>query len=193
MKEFIYRNELSNLLKDVFLPAGYELTSDVELDIVPENSKYSAFNFSLNNQRIIFRKAKVTPDRPGAFVTVWQRPESPIDNNNKPIPLKSTQLDYLFVRVQKHGEAVKKRDGFFVFPVSVLIKKSIVTLENGKGKTGFRVFPAWSADRGTNGMKVFSDSGKKSQAWQLPYFVEIDKNNFVDKDLLNNIFNGSDF
>ena len=70
----IYRDELESLLVKVFVPAGYQITKKVELDSVPESSKYEALNFSLNDRSIVYRKGKVTSDRPGAFLTVWQRP-----------------------------------------------------------------------------------------------------------------------
>ncbi|WP_392339283.1 MepB family protein [Moritella marina] len=58
--------------------------------------------------------------------------------------------------------------------------------EQSKGKTGFRVFPPWSQDRGVTGTKVFSESGKKTQRWQFPYFVEID-DGLIDPKKLNEI------
>ena len=79
--------------------------------------------------------------------------------------------------------------GMFIFPVSLLIKKGIVPSTKNKGKTGFRVFPPWSDDRGVAGTKVFSELGKKTQQWQLLYFLEIDDDGLIDLCKLNNILN----
>jgi len=38
-------------------------------------------------------------------------------------------------------------------------------------------------------MKVFSESGKKTQRWQLPYYIEIDNNGLIDSCNLNKILN----
>ncbi|MCJ8312199.1 MAG: MepB family protein, partial [Pseudomonadales bacterium] len=155
MKNKNYRDALESFLIKTFLPAGFTITKDIILDSVPESSKYDALVFSLNNQNIIYRKGKITPDRPGAFLAVWQRPCSADIKLNKPIALTATDLDYLFVKVQQHScvtaneEVINNpRNGIFIFPVALLIQKGIVSSEKSKGKTGFRVFPPWSKDRG---------------------------------------------
>lgn len=178
-----YRMEIENLLIQQFLPLGFKITKDVEVDTVAENSKYEALNFSLNDRRIVYRKGNVTPDRPGAFLSVWQRPVLEIDNGNKPIPLHSDELDYLFIQVEDESER-----GLFIFPVEVLKEKGIVFSATKKGKTGFRVFPSWSQDRGEVGTKVFSESGKKTQRWQLPFFIEIAEDGSIDAGELTKVF-----
>ena len=125
----------------------------------------------MKNNKIFYREAKVTPDRPGAFLTLWQRPLAPEINNNKPIAIRSDQVEYLFVRV-KESENDDAREGIFIFPVSILIEKKILSSSGVKGKTAFRVFPPWSADRGSKGMKIFSESAKNTQKWQIRYFLE---------------------
>ena len=172
-----YRDEMESLLNKYFSPAGYKITTAVELDPVAENAKYEALNFSLNDRKVVYRKGNVTPDRPGAFLSVWQRPALGNVNGNKPIPLKSDELDFLFVQVKSDSKY-----GMFVFPVAILKEKGIVSsaTTKGKGKTGFRVFPPWSGDRGVAGTKVFSESGKKTQRWQLPYFIEISESGSID-------------
>jgi len=172
-----YRDEMESLLNKYFSPAGYKITTAVELDPVPENAKYDALTFSLNDREVVYRKGNVTPDRPGAFLSVWQRPALDDINGNKPIPLKSDELDYLFVQVESESEC-----GMFIFPVATLKEKGIVSsaTTKGKGKTGFRVFPPWSQDRGVAGTKVFSESGKKTQRWQLPYFIEMSESGLIN-------------
>jgi len=187
-----YRDELEALLASAFVPAGYKLTRAVEFDSGLERPKYDALHFSLNNKNIVYRKGKVTPDRPGAFLAIWQRPLSGNVNGNKPIPLTSSELDYLFIKVESHSNLSEEFEhnqeyGMFVFPVSLLVERGIVSSTNSKGKTGFRVFPPWSQDRGVNGTKVFSDSGKKTQRWQLEFFLEIDANGSIDSRDINRV------
>jgi len=190
-----YRDGLGSLIAKGFVPAGFKITKNIELDPVPESKKYEALVLALNNRNIVYRKGHVTPDRPGAFLAVWQRPSSPSINGNKPIPLRFNELDYLFVQVERHHDALNgeesiqgSKNGMFIFPVSVLIERGIVSSEKSKGKTGFRVFPPWSQDRGVVGTKVFSKSGKKTQRWQLPYFVAIDECGLIDPGELKRVF-----
>lgn len=197
-----YRDELSSLLSKQFVPAGYKITKDVQLGPIPESSKYDALCFALDGRNIVYRKAKVTPDRPGAFLAVWQRPStvshSQIEstNSNKPIPFHADEFDYMFVSVVSHcdddhaSETVQGvKSGLFIFPVAVLIEKGIVSSVKTKGKTGFRVFPPWSEDRGAVGTQLFSAAGKKTQQWQLPYFLSIDDNGVIEAEKLNEILN----
>ena len=193
MKKNNYRDKLESLLIQTFISTEYKITKDIELCSIPESSKYEALNFSINNQNIVYRKGKITEDRPGAFLAVWKRPS--ISNTNKPIPLQFNELDYLFVEVEEHSNIISNeklinnpKKGIFVFPISILLKKGIVSSETKKGKTGFRVFPPWSEDRGLVGMKVFSESGKKTQRWQLPYYIEIDEKGLLDFFKLKEIF-----
>ena len=78
---------LDNLL---FKPQGMNL-SNIELDA--ESKDYLAQTFQLDNQNIIFRKAKITPTKTGQFVTVWKR-------NGKGITAPfsvSDELDFIIV------------------------------------------------------------------------------------------------
>jgi hypothetical protein len=189
--------ELEHLIINGFNSAGFSITEEIRVGTVPESAEYNALTFSLNEKRVAYRKGKVTPDRPGAFLSVWQRPEITGDSNNKPIPLNANDLDYLFVKVDDYciSESAEETsnnpiEGMFIFPVSLLIQKGVVSSPAKKGKTGFRVFPPWSNDRGISGTKVFSDSGKKTQRWQLPYFLSINENGSINILDLQKILNG---
>lgn len=204
-----YRDELTSLLQTGFAPAKLMLTEPVEIDPIPESANYSGLTFSLNHKRIVFRQAKITPDRPGAFVTVWQRPyqqpqltqvASQTDKKQTtltPIPLFAEQLDYLIIEVQANNHNTHKQSsesvtrGLFVFPAALLIKKGIVRNQNSKGKNGFRVFPPWteslSCSTANQKNRTFSASGKKTQAWQLPYFIRIEPNGIIDTNKLNQL------
>ncbi|MGL1888919.1 MAG: MepB family protein [Reichenbachiella sp.] len=201
MKGENYSDVFEAFLHKGFIPAGYKITKNIELGAVPESSKYEALVVGLNDKVIFSRKGKVTPDRPGAFLAVWGRPSLQTVNGNKPVPLKYNELDYLFVQVQEHSNITttttttttnesmgRLKTGMFIFPISLLIEKGIVSSAKHKGKTGFRVFPPWSQDRGGVGTKVFSSSGKKTQKWQQPYFLEIDENGLIDQSGLKEIF-----
>jgi len=189
-------DELTSLLTKVFVPAGYAITKSVAFDREAESSKYQALVFSLDDKKIVYRKANNTADRPGAFLAIWQRPSTGKINGNKPIPLTANELDYLFIHVERDASVAvneersnSAKQGMFIFPVALLIEKGIVCATNSKGKTGFRVFPPWSQDRGVAGTKVFSQSGKKTQRWQLPYFIEIDDDGLMDACKLRNVCN----
>ncbi|WP_227006653.1 MepB family protein [Shewanella donghaensis] len=189
-----YRDELESLLIKGFTPAGYNVTKNIELDPIPESAQYGGLTFSINDHNIIYRKGKVTADRPGAFLAIWQRPSPCYSGSHKPIPYSTNDLDFLFVQVEAHSVSTNKdnvieipQSGLFIFPVSLLVKKGIISTDISKGKTGFRVFPPWSDDRGEVGTQVFSASGRKTQRWQLPYFIEIDENSSIDAGKLTSI------
>ena len=199
MKIKNYYDELEALLIREFVPVGYRITKHIELDPIPESAKYQALIFSLNNKRIIYRKGKMTTDRPGAFLAIWKRSLALNIEHKNPIPFEDDELDYLFIRVDEYSDDIdakkpihKLKSGMFIFPTSLLIKKGIVTSEKSKGKTGIRVFPPWTQDRGTIGTKVFSESGKNTQRWQLPYFVEINDGS-IDSIQLNKIFESREY
>jgi len=164
---------------------GYKLSKSIQADPLPEAKQYHGAIFSLNGKKCVYRKGKVTADRPGAFLALWKRPDS-MSGSNKPIPLIEEDIDYLFVKVEEHSTVDQKhllinkpKVGLFIFPVKLLLEKGFITSVKYKGKTGFRVFPPWSGNRGNHATKVFSESGKKTQAWQLPYFVEIAENGVI--------------
>jgi len=165
---------LSSLIAQ--LAAGhYHITEAEKADSIPEAQKYAGATFSLNRQKCVYREAKVTQDRPGAFLAIWKREEAA--THSKPIPLAAEDLDYLFIKVT---DVEGKQTGFFVFPVSLLLDRGIIHSAYKKGKTGFRVFPPWTTDRGNVGTQVFSASGKKTQSWQLPYFIAVHQQSAID-------------
>ncbi len=184
------RNELTTLLQTSFASLGYKLPSADELVSHDHNAQYHGYAFTLNQKRIIYRKAKVTPDRPGAFLALWKRPGD--CRNNKPIPLND-EFDYLLIEVTSEGltstnnQVTNIERGLFMFPVNVLLKKGIVGSLNSKGKTAFRVFPPWSESRALKGTGTFSNSAKVTQRWQCDYFLKQDQNILIDLSKLNKI------
>src|SRR5579871_4709285 len=51
-----------------------------------ESQEYGACTFDMNNYKIVFRVAKITPTKTGQFVTLWKRigngPIMPFDMND---------------------------------------------------------------------------------------------------------------
>lgn len=144
----------------VYTPAGFTWSTPL---IEKESAEYGACTFRLNDLSILFRVAKITPTKIGQFVTLWKRTgQSPI----QPFDL-SDPFDFCVI-------SAKKDDclGQFIFPKSVLHDKGIVSKDGKGGKRAIRVYPAW--DNPT------SDQARKTQAWQLQYFLEIQENAPID-------------
>lgn len=194
-------NDFISDIVNSLVEVGYKLSKSIQGESLPEAKQYHGVTFSLNDKQCVYRKGKLTADRPGAFLALWKRPDS-MSGSNKPIPLIEEDIDYLFIKVEEHCNVDQERSvedqklllinkpkvGLFIFPVKLLLEKGFIASVKYKGKTGFRVFPPWSGDRGNHATKVFSESGKKTQAWQLPYFVEVDENGALDISTFNQIF-----
>jgi hypothetical protein len=54
----------------LFDKCGFELSN---IEIEKESSEYFAHRFEINNKKILFRQAKITPTKVGQFVTLWKR------------------------------------------------------------------------------------------------------------------------
>ena len=111
----------------------------------------------VNEARIIFREAKITPKKIGHFVSVWRRNELGV---TQPYEL-TDEFDFYIIKCQSGNKI-----GQFVFPKDELAKREIVTTKESEGKRGFRVYPPW--DKAENKQAI------KTQAWQLNYFHHID-------------------
>jgi hypothetical protein len=125
----------------------------------------------MNNNGVIFRKAKITPTKTGQFVTIWKRSEEGLTQ-----PFELTDLfEFLIVYVESEN-----RNGVFVFPKKVLSDQEILLSDFSAGKRGIRVYPSWSI---TNNRQA-----EKTQKWQLKYFIETTIGNNVkenSKDLFD--------
>jgi hypothetical protein len=128
------------------------------LGIEAESKEYGACEFKLNNYRIKFRVAKTTPTKVGQFVTFWKRiangPIMPYDT--------SDAFDFLVISVR-----CPEHFGQFVFPKSVLHEQVFVSKYGVGGKRAMRVYPPWSL--------VENLQAKKTQAWQILYYFQIDE------------------
>ena len=128
-----------------------------------ESGEYGACAFELNDFKVRFRVAKITPTKIGQFVTLWKRigkgPTQPYDALD--------EVDFFVISVRDGNNF-----GQFVFPKSVLIEKNIFS-KNGKGgKRGIRVYPSWDT--------ALNAQAQKTQQWQLNYFLEIPDQKFID-------------
>ncbi|WP_395063763.1 MepB family protein [Flavobacterium sp.] len=128
------------------------------LHIEKESQDYFAANFDLNNLKIIFREAKITPTKIGQFVTLWKR----IDGVIEPFST-SDSFDLVVINTK-----TATHFGQFVFPKSLLEQKGYIKSLSKKGKLGFRIYPSWD--------KTLNKQAQQTQKWQLNHFLEIPVN-----------------
>ena len=131
-----------------------------------ESKDYNACQYKLNDFNIISRNSKITPSKPGQFVTIWKRiKKGPIE----PFHFKD-KFDVIIIKCQ-----TKDNYGQFIFPKSILISKKIISSDITEGKRGFRVYPNW--DKTTN------NQAKRTQEWQLNYFLDLTNKNKINFEL----------
>lgn len=137
-----------------------------------EGQEYNAASFELNGLHVKFRTGKITPTKIGQFVTLWKRPHGgPI----KPYD-RADGVDFFVVSVRSS----QGRLGQFVFPQAVLVAQGIMSQGGKGGKLAIRLYPAW--DRAENAQ------AKRTQAWQLNYFFEIDQDGTADVSRIKKLF-----
>ncbi|WP_410520654.1 MepB family protein [Candidatus Tisiphia endosymbiont of Dioctria rufipes] len=124
-----------------------------------ESIAYGAYMFKLNSMNVRFRVAKITPTKIGQFVTLWKR-----IGNGSIQPYDIADSIDLFIVATRKGD----KFGQFIFSQSVLYKYDIVSHNNQGGKRAIRVYPPWDI--------VINKLAKKTQAWQLEYFLAIPRN-----------------
>lgn len=90
--------------------------------------------FAINNQRIKFRVAKITPKKLGQFVTLWKR----IGGGDIMPHDMEDPIDLFIITVRDVATS-----GQFVFPKAVLWAKGIVSKDGKGGKRAMRLCPAW--------------------------------------------------
>lgn len=118
------------------------------------NKNYLAYTVRTTNFTWGIRKGKKTPKKKGFIVSVWQK------RNNKNTPLSNKEgMDFLIVFVKE-----EKRQGWFVFPSSALVKNNIFSSKETEGKMAFRLYPSWESS--------LNPTARRSQEWQCKYFVD---------------------
>lgn len=162
MSKITIPDSLTETKKIVFDRLRFELSNFVS---EKESKDYSACQFELNQLKIVFRTAKITPTKTGQFVTLWKRAT---DGPIQPFDF-SDEIDLVIINTRKDDNF-----GQFVFTKAVLCQKGLIGTELKEGKRGFRVYPPW--DKTTN------KQSQNTQKWQLDYFLEIPLNNTVNRD-----------
>jgi hypothetical protein len=162
-----FPKDLIAIQKILFDNCNFEITQTI---LEAESSEYGACSFTLNNLNIRFRTAKITPTKIGQFVTLWKR------INQGPIqPFDSTDPIDLFIVSTREDNHF----GLFIFPKSILITKEIVS-DKKEGKRAIRVYSPWDI--------TTSKQAKKTQKWQLDYFLEIPKDLKIDLNRAKSLF-----
>jgi hypothetical protein len=156
-------SELMSIIEIVYEPAGLKITSPIKCET--ESIEYGACRFGLNGFNIAFRIAKITPKKPGQFVTLWKRstPKGPI------IPLDiSDNIDFVIVSV-----ADNTCQGQFIFSQKILVSQGILSHQGRGGKLAFRVYPSW--------VRLESKTAIKTQQWQLQSFFLTSQREGIDQ------------
>lgn len=155
--------ELHFALTQIYTPNGIAL-----YNIAPEEEshEYNATTFEIANKKIIFRTAKITPTKVGLFVALWKRiAKGPI------MPFDITDpFDFCIISVRKDRYV-----GQFIFSKEALAVHDVISREGKGGKRAIRVYPPWDLPD--------NRQAKKTQAWQLNYFVNMNVDEFDGKRL----------
>ncbi|EOO77737.1 MepB family protein [Bacillus nitratireducens] len=161
-----FSNIVEKLDKMIYKPNNLFITNQKE---EKQNSEYAGGIFQLNNRSIRFRVSKITPNKIGQFVSFWEKDAS-MRNQAFSYDSAPNLLVITCIADNKLGQ--------FIFPKEILLKEKILKTQNQKGKMAMRVYPIWD--------KPVSNQAKKSQRWQLQYFVDLsDSKNAAIHKLLN--------
>ncbi|MEV0414160.1 MepB family protein [Streptomyces sp. NPDC050448] len=143
-------------------PCGFTCSQPVP---EAEGAAYAAHGFTVDGRFVRFRAAKTTPTKVGQFVTVWKRsPGGPIQ------PFDAADPVDLFVISSRDDDGF----GQFVFPMDVLRRNGVVSVDGSGGKRGFRVYPPW--------VTTANRQADRAQAWQVEHFLHLPQEGPVDPD-----------
>lgn len=130
----------------------------IDLKQEKESYEYCAYTLNLDGSKSKFRIAKVTPTKPGLFVTMWKRNSAGI---TEPHAIHDP-IDLYIVSVKDQNRA-----GVFIFPKEAFAKHGIISVSGKGGKRGFRVYPTWE--------NSLNKQATKTQSWQVKYFYDFSK------------------
>ncbi|MFZ4842514.1 MepB family protein [Mycetocola saprophilus] len=104
----------------------------VEDDV--ENADYAAGIVTLGSARWRIRTARITPTKPGGFVSAWRRGD---DGITEPFTADPTLAGMIvFIEDRAHR-------GAFIWDTAKLTELGILRSSAHPGKRGFRVYPSW--------------------------------------------------
>lgn len=145
-----------------------------ELNTDAECEEYDGYNFRLENKKVKYRKAKITPKKIGQFVTLWKRNAAV---QTEPFHVDD-DFDFYLIAVEK-GE----RFGVFVFPKKILGERNILSNSQKEGKRGFRIYAGWD--------KPESKQAEKTKSWQCKYFIELGDDELENREKFDLLFNSN--
>lgn len=144
----------------VFKPCHFNLKN---IKLESESQEYTAHTFQLNEYKILFRKAKITPTKTGQFVTLWKRNEKGITE-----PFEITdEFDFYLIATR-----TPSKFGLFIFSRKILHDIKVLSDATRDGKRGIRVYPIWD--------ETTSKQAQKTQIWQTQYFIDLSDNDQID-------------
>ncbi|WP_142312318.1 MepB family protein [Bacillus wiedmannii] len=163
-----YNNTIQNLNNIIYKPNNL-LIANVKEE--KQNAEYAGCLFHLNHNSIRFRVSKITPNKIGQFVSFWEKD----DNMQNQAFSYEAAPDLLVITCIDDNKL-----GQFIFPKEILLKEKILKTQSQKGKMAMRVYPIWDTP--------VSNQAKKSQMWQLQYFVDISDHNNLPIDKLLHLY-----
>lgn len=136
-----------------------------------QNAEYAGCLFHLNHKSIRFRISKITPNKIGQFVSFWEKDDN-MQNQAFSYDAAPGLLVITCIDDNKLGQ--------FIFPKEILLKEKILKTQSQIGKMAMRVYPIWDTPE--------SNQAKKSQMWQLQYFVDLSDHNNLPIDKLLHLY-----
>lgn len=137
-----------------------------------QNVKYGAGTYQLASRSVRFRVANRTPAKVGQFVAIWEKDEN---NQNQPFTYEEAP-DLLVITTFKN----ESEFGQFIFPKEILFKQDILRSHSTSGKMAMRVYSSWDLPT--------SKQAIKTQAWQLPYFVDLSNPSKLSIDKIKELY-----
>ncbi|WP_142325850.1 MepB family protein [Bacillus cereus] len=163
-----FNDTIRDLNNIVYKPNNLMITN---LKEEKQNAEYAGCLFHLNNKTIRFRKSKVTPNKIGQFVSFWEKDEN---MRNRAFSYEAAP-DLLVITCTADNKL-----GQFIFPKEILLKEKILRTQSQTGKMAMRIYPVWDT--------TVSNQAKRSQTWQLHYFVDLSDINNLPIDKLLNLY-----
>ncbi|WIK98424.1 MepB family protein [Bacillus bombysepticus] len=163
-----FNDTIRDLNNIVYKPTNLMITN---LKEEKQNAEYAGCLFHLNNKTIRFRKSKVTPNKIGQFVSFWEKDEN---MRNRAFSYEAAP-DLLVITCIADNKL-----GQFIFPKEILLKEKILRTQSQTGKMAMRIYPVWDT--------TVSNQAKRSQTWQLHYFVDLSDINNLPIDKLLNLY-----